>query len=95
MGIIIDLTPEEEARLTAEAQSKGLQPAELAARFLRERIGTPLPVESDPLLSLFAQWAEEDATMTPAEIADENRQWEELKSSLNTERDRAGARRVL
>lgn len=51
--------------------------------------------EPDPTLALFAQWDKEDAAMTPEEIAEENRTWEEFKANLNAERDRAGARRVF
>ena len=97
MTLTIQLTPSEEARLAAAAAREGLALADLARRVLTEHLppvaqnGEP----EDPTLALFAQWEREDATMTPEEVADENRQWEELKGNLNQERDRAGARRVF
>ena len=50
-----------------------------------------------PLRTFFtrSQWEKEDAEMTPEEIAEENRTWEEFKANINAERDRAGARRVF
>ncbi len=55
----------------------------------------PASEEEDPTLALFAEWGRQDAQMTPKEIAEENRQWEEFKANINVERDRAGARRVF
>jgi hypothetical protein len=97
MTLMIELTPGEEARLVAAAQEEGIEPTELARRFVRERLSPPVGNgrEQDPMLALFRQWDEEDAAMTPEEVAEETRQWEELKANLNAERDREGARRVF
>jgi hypothetical protein len=97
MPFVLELTPTEEARLRAAALQEGVDPADLARRLLAERL--PVAADSvphsDPTLDLFAQWEMEDADMSPEEVAEENRLWEELKNNLNAERDRVGARRVF
>jgi hypothetical protein len=96
MTLTIELTPELEAHLTAVARREGLAPAEVVKKLVTEHLPpAPHEEEQDPTLALFAQWAEEDRNMTPAEIAEENRTWEEFKANINAERDRAGARRVF
>ena len=42
----------------------------------------------DPTLALFAEWDKEDAQMTPEQIADEAREWEQFKNNLNAEREK-------
>ena len=94
--MIIELTPSEEARLAAEAQRRGLDPQALARVLVIDNLpATAEPNLPDPTLALFAQWEREDAELSPAEIAEENRQWEAFKKNVNAERDRAGARRVF
>lgn len=96
MTLTIELTPEQEARLTSVAQRQGIAPAELVQKLVTEYLpSSQLEEPEDPTLALFAQWEKEDAQMTPEEIAAENRQWEEFKGNINAERDRAGARRVF
>ena len=96
MTLNIDLSPEQEARLRAVAQSEGLAPSEIVKKLLTERLRSVSEYEeSDPTLALFAQWDKEDQNITPAEIAEENRTWEEFKANINAERDRAFARRVF
>ena len=95
MTLTIDLSPTEEALIAAAARQKGLEPAALVKALVAEHLPAPVHVPEDPTLALFAQWAQEDAQMTPEEVAEENRTWEEFKTNLNVERDRAGARRVF
>lgn len=97
MTLIVDLTPEQEARLRAAARTRNLDPETMIQKMVEELLParTPLTEDSDPTLALFAQWAQEDAQMTPEEIAQENRTWEEFKTNVNAERDRVGARRVF
>jgi hypothetical protein len=52
MGITLELTPEEEARLQAAATREGLAPAEFVRRVLNVHL-TPT-AETDPTLALFA-----------------------------------------
>lgn len=95
MTLTIDLSPTEEALIAAAARQKGLEPAALVKALVAEHLPASVHAPEDPTLALFAQWAQEDARMTPEEIAEENRTWEEFKTNLNAERDRAGARRVF
>jgi len=96
MTLTIDLSPEQEAQFAAVARTKGIDPAELAKKLLTEYLpSTTRESEQDPTLALFTQWETEDAQMTPDEIAEENRTWEDFKTNINAERDRAGARRVF
>ena len=95
MTLTIELTPEQEARLNAIAQREGLDPAEVVKKRVAEHLPLTLQDEErDPTLALFAQWDKEDQNMTPEEIAEENRTWEEFRANINAERDRAGARPV-
>lgn len=96
MTLTIELTDELEACLNAMAKREGLAPAEVVKKLVTDHlIPVPPEEEPDPTLALFAQWNEEDRSMTPAEIAEENQTWEEFKVNINAERDRAGARRVF
>lgn len=94
MTLTLDLTPTEQARLDAAARQQGLAPDAVLHGLMDAHL-PPAEDEADPMLALFAAWAEEDAHMTPEEIAEENRTWEEFKANINAERDRAGARRVF
>jgi hypothetical protein len=89
MTVSIELTPEEEARLQAAAQEQGLDPAECARRVLGEHL--PALKRGEATRALFAAWAAEDATDDPKEIAQRNREWEELKAQMNASRAELGA----
>ncbi len=95
MTLTIDFSPVEEEHLTAAARQEGLEPAALVKRLVNQQLPLTAPEPQDPMLALFAQWDREDAQMTPAEVAQENRSWEDLKTNIDAERDRAGARRVF
>lgn len=89
MTLTLDLTPEEEARLESAAQSQGVALSDCAKRLLEEHL-PPIPPGAGTL-ALFAQWAAEDATDDPEEIAARNQEWEELKRGMNESRAEAGA----
>lgn len=95
MTLTIDLSPTEEALLASAARQKGLDPSAFAKQLVTEHLPLNGSQSEDPTLALFAQWAQEDAQMTADEIAEENQTWEEFKSNINAERDRAGARQVF
>jgi hypothetical protein len=88
----LTLTPTTEARLLALAQRRGQTPeAVLEAVIAREAAEaepeaaasrTSLNAEADPTLALFAQWAEEDRTDDPEEIARRQRDGDELLAAL-------------
>ena len=90
MSITIELTPAEEARLQAAAASRGVSVTECARRLLTAHL--PPCASGDRTLELFAQWAAEDATDDPAEIARRNREWEEFRANTNATRAAAGSR---
>ncbi len=88
MTLIIDLTPEEEARLQAAARRQGIDPAECARRLLQQNLPESPPGAATR--ALFAQWAREDATEDPAEIRAREVEWNETRRSLNEARLVAG-----
>jgi hypothetical protein len=95
MTVTIEFDPDELARLAAAARQEGVGLEELARRLVLDHL--PPGVDSgreDPTLTLFAQWDREDAQMTPAEIEDARREFEEFKENINAERARAGARLI-
>jgi hypothetical protein len=90
MTLTLDLTPTEEAQITAVAQSAGLTPTEAARKLLAQNL-PPVPdtlpqKTDDPTLALFAQWKAEDAQMTPEEAAEEQRLWEQFEQNVNETR---------
>jgi hypothetical protein len=88
MTLVIDLTPEEEARLHAAARSLGVDPVECARRVLSEHLPPAQPGVAT--LALFATWEAEDATDDPEELAARQREWDELKASMNASRAATG-----
>ena len=93
MILTIELTPKEEAQLTAAAHQEGLEPATLARRLITEHLPLVTPATpEDPTLALFAQWDADDAQMTPEDIAEAQRDYDAFTQQMNAERARAGAR---
>jgi hypothetical protein len=93
MTLTIELTPTEAAQLTAAAHHAGLAPAELARKLVTEHLPPVTPgIPEDPTLALFAQWDTEDAQMTPEEVTEAQRDYDEFTRRMNAERARAGAR---
>lgn len=93
MTLTIELTPLEEAQLTAAARQAGLDPAELARKLVTARLPPATPdTPEDPTLALFAQWDADDAQMTPEDIAEAQRDYDEFTQQMHAERARAGAR---
>ncbi len=90
MGLMIELTPEEEACLRTAAEQEGMEPAECARRLLVAQLSlgasSPPLKPGDATRALFAAWDEEDATDDPDEIARRVQEWEELKAGLNANR---------
>lgn len=76
MTLTLELTPEQERRLT-EAREKGI-PVESLLLAVIDHL-TPQEPAPDPaadLRAVFARWEEEDAKLSPEEIAKENAEWE-------------------
>ena len=92
----LTLTPTTEARLQELAARRGQAPEEIIdALVQREAAETglgmatpslPLAASGDPTLALFAQWAEEDRTDDPEEIARRQKEGDELLASLQANR---------
>jgi hypothetical protein len=96
MTLMIELSPDEQARLAAAAKQEGVAPAELARKVLTDHL-PPLgaePQPEDPTLALFRQWAEEDATRTPEEAAQENELWAQFLTNVNETRAALGIRKL-
>jgi hypothetical protein len=97
MTLTIELTPTDEARLTAAAQAAGVEPAEVVRKLVTDHLPllSETKTQEDPMLALFAHWSDEDDALTPEAVAEETHAWDDFKRSINAERDRAGARRVF
>jgi hypothetical protein len=93
MTLTIELTPTEEAQLTAAARQAGLAPAALARKLVTEHLPLFTPdTPEDSTLALFAQWDTDDAQMTPEDIAAAQRDYEAFTQRMNAERARSGTR---
>lgn len=86
MTLILDLSKELETRLRTAARAEGTDEVE-AVRHLLERAlpreETTTPEERARRADeLFAQWAAEDAKLTPNERAAEDARWAEIDAEL-------------
>lgn len=93
MTLTITLTVEEEARLRAAAQREGIDPAELVHRLVRAHL-QPTPDENATSIALLRSWLAEDTTDNSDDMQQAQAELEALKQAINTERERAGARRI-
>jgi hypothetical protein len=105
MRLTIELTPTEGARLSTAARMKGADDAELARKFVTDRLpqfeaDTSSPaeprqapdVENDHTIALLKSWLAEDATDDPEELCQAQRELEEFKRNMNAPRKEAGTR---
>jgi hypothetical protein len=90
MTLTITLTPDEEARLRAAAQTARIDAAECARRLLVERLSS-MP-SGQATRNLLALWREEDATDDPEAIREAEEELAEFKQAMNEARAAAGAR---
>jgi len=103
MNLTIDLSPTEEARLSAAAKQRGLDAAGLVKRLVEQHLPAIQVIDASDLeaklrkwqeqdgtkltpdvstQSLFAEWAEEDRSMTDEEREAEDRLWDDLEQGL-------------
>ena len=94
MALVINLTPNEEARLQHAAQQSGIAPAELARKIVSANLpliqATQTP--KDPTLALFEQWLTEDAQVTAEQKEQESLIWEQFEAGINETRKTLGMR---
>ena len=92
MTLTLELPPEVEGALAAEARRKGITLERLALDRLRQSPDAePSPalepaLRHNAMLALFAQWDAEDATDDPEELARRQRESDELMASLAANR---------
>ena len=102
MSLTIELTPVMESQLEREARAKGVTVATEAQALLNKALAEDTTVAQgqnaspalDSTQALFAQWAEEDAQMSPEQIEAERQMWEQFESGINETR-RASEMRIL
>ncbi len=82
--LTIKLPPDVEKRLEGEASRQGLAAEEYAKNLIVEHL--PAPKDSKSLSELFDEWAAEDATDDPMEIARRNQDVEEFMEAMNRNR---------
>ena len=101
MTLIIELKPEDELRLQSAARLRGVEPADYAHQLVLDNLPAIQHLEVSnaaceyPAIALFRKWAEEDAKMSPEQIAQEVQDFEELKRNLNANRRATGERLVF
>ena len=97
MTLTIDLTPAEEARLTAAARRAGVEPADVMRKLVTEHL-PPTETEGDPRnaasISLLQSWLVEDATDDSNEICRAEEELAEFKHNMNANRAATGERLV-
>jgi hypothetical protein len=98
MTIILELTPEEQARLRDKAARLGLDESAYLRRLVDADTAPARPTGPPPgdnTLALLQEWREESARMTPEEAEQARAEWEELKAGLNAERAATGERLIF
>jgi hypothetical protein len=90
MTITLELTPEEEGRLSDKAARLGLDVNAYLRLMVETEIKPPAAparrTEGDRTRELLAQWREEDACMTPEQRAQAESEWQEIESDLQANR---------
>lgn len=86
MTLTIDLAPETERRLRANAAASGKSVHEYLLQLLNELPEAPATSEYETTLALFQQWAEEDAALTQEEAAREDAEWQQIEANLQANR---------
>jgi len=99
MTLTIDLTPAEEARLTAAARRAGEAPADVMRKLVTEHLP---PIEDErtreeiarnaPSIALLRSWLAEEATDDPDEIRRAEEELAEFKRNMNANRAATGER---
>lgn len=78
MSLVLDLPSRLEERIEAEARKVGLS----SAAYVLQLIETAVPLSTtETARALFAQWAEEDAALTPEEREDNARIYAEIEKN--------------
>jgi hypothetical protein len=98
MTLTIDLTPQAEAWLTAEAQQRGLPLGDLVGRVIEERATIPvehpaapkIPAKNAVALAYLRKRIADEATDDPEEIRKADADVEELMQNLNRNRIESG-----
>jgi hypothetical protein len=104
MTLQIDLTPQTEAWLTAEARQYGLLPEDVVRRVIEERACAFTPAnhsapsidaENAAAIAFLDRKLKEDATDDPEDIRKAEEELQELKRNLNANRVATGERLVF
>ncbi len=85
MTLVLELTPEQEARLQANAAIAGQAPVDYVRGWLEQLPATPAS-DADALLKMFRQWEEDTAQLTTDQLAAEDEGWDEITTNLRTNR---------
>ena len=93
MTLTIELTPEEESRLQALAQQKGIHPAEYARKLVTEQLPAleGKAAENAASIALLEAWLGE-APSGPESLQEAEEDLKEFKHNMNRYRQEAGAR---
>jgi hypothetical protein len=94
MTLTIELDPQLERRLQVEAAKSGVEPKEFVRQVLDNALPLPTGSQAASLQELFNNWAADDATDDPEEIARREQECEEFKRNLNESRRVAGESRT-
>jgi hypothetical protein len=100
MTMTVDLTPQIEAWINAEAKRRGLLPVDLVRRVIEERAAAPpappqtpaIDTGRDPTIALMQAWLSEDATDDPQKIRAAEEELITFKRNMNAPRKEAGER---
>ncbi len=89
MSLIIDLTPSEEAQLSAAAKETGLEPADLVKKLVKEHLLPVSTIDGNDLDAKLRKWQEQDGITLMPDIPTQTlfARWAE-EDALMTDKER-------
>lgn len=93
MTVTLNLPPDVEVKITAQAQAHGLSLPDYLLTIIRKHAAEPIHAlastqaqRTKAMLALLDQWAQEDiqkdATLDPAELARREAEWKQFKAAM-------------
>jgi len=92
MTLTIDLTPAEEARLTAAAQRQGAGMADVMKQLVAQHLPPAEREEPRTVAALLRGWLRDEATDDPEQIKKAQEELDEFKRNINANRAATGER---
>src|SRR5689334_6132376 len=95
MTLTLDLTPEQQAALMAEATARGTDEIGVIQQWIDGLQATSAALRARRARDLFAEWDREDEAMSEEEAAQAEQDWQKFQTAMNANRTAQGERPVF